>query len=170
MSSEGDRRDFDWQMLYTEINERVFRMLHRMTGDAEQAADLVHDTFVQVYERHSQYTGSGSLHAWVFRIAANLARDALRARKVREFHEPRVQGLQFGASHGAPPDHALILDLERALSKIKPSHRAVLLLHDVDGYAHREIAEMLDIAVGTSKAILSRARDKVRRFLDEGRE
>lgn len=157
----------DWRALYEELGERVFRLLHRMTGDEQQAADLTHDAFVRVHESRAQYDGRGSLQAWVFRIAANIGRDALRSRTLRGGLDAELEGAAAGRS-ASPPDHGLRIDLERALDAVGESHRVVLLLHDVDGYAHREIAEMLDVAVGTSKARLSRARAMLRDAMKRG--
>lgn len=157
----------DWRALYDELGERVFRLLHRMTGEEQQAADLTHDAFVRVHECRAQYDGRGSLHAWVFRIAANIGRDALRSRKLRGGLDAELEGAAAGRS-ASPPDHGLRIDLERALETVGEEHRVVLLLHDVDGYAHREIAEMLDVAVGTSKARLSRARAMLREAMRRG--
>lgn len=151
-----------WGTLYDRLGERVFRLLHRITGDRETALDLTHDTFVILATKGRQYTGRGSLNGWVFRIAANLARDRLRREKTR-----RAAAEQPPAPPGGDaPDAELRLVLDRAIAELTEEQRAVLLLYDVDRYTHPEIAEMLNIAEGTSKARLSRARARLRAALE----
>jgi len=161
-------RGVEWRALYERLGERVFRMLHRMTGDAAHAEDLTHDTFIRVHEARHQYDGTGSLSAWVFRIAGNLARDEFRRRRMRR---ERLVLLHPSGEAPAPRDPELRMVLESALGALSHDHRTVVLLHDVDGYTHPEIAEMLDIAEGTSRARLSRAREQLRIALgaDTGR-
>ena len=150
-----------WEQLYEELGGRVFRVLLRLTGDAELAEDLTHDTFVRVYARADQYAGSGSANGWVFRIATNLARDALRRRRIRAVVETvigRERPLHLRADQ---PE--IRIALQRAIAGLPATQRAILLLHDVDGHTHEEIAAMLGLAPGSSKAALSRARARMRR-------
>jgi RNA polymerase sigma-70 factor (ECF subfamily) len=153
----------DWRELYDELGERVFRMLHRMMGDRSLAEDLTHDTFLRVHESRETFDGSGAIAAWVFRIAGNLARDEMRRGEMRVrrlLHFPRPGG-EAGDPH-------LRLTLQSAIERLDPDQRAVVLLHDVDGYNHAEIAAMLDIREGTSRARLSRARERLRAALGAG--
>jgi RNA polymerase sigma-70 factor (ECF subfamily) len=155
-----------WEILYEELSERVFRFLCRITGESDLAADLTHDTFVKVAEKGHQYTGRGSLHGWVFTIARNLATERLRRDSDR--HAKIHAELRSEASTAAemPPDVELRVVLEHALSGLSSEMRTVLLLYDVDGCTHPQIAEMLNIPVGTSKARLSRARAQLRGVLE----
>lgn len=153
-----------WEVLYDEIGERVFRMLHRMLGDPEEAADVAHEAFLRMHQSRAQFAGDGPLHAWAFRIAANLGRDALRRRSHRQRHAVLEAREARDRAVGARRDVER-LSLSTALDELDRGHRAVLLLHDVDGYTHAEIAEMLNVAVGTSKARLSRARRSMRAVL-----
>ena len=154
----------DWEELYERLGERVFRFIFRMTRDPELAADLTHDTFVRVHERGHQYSGTGSIRAWVFQIAANQVRDHARRRSTRwrglrllrhELTRPRVGPCQ--AVRG--------MAVRRALDELTEEQRVVLLLHDLDGFTHDEIGAALGIAEGTSKARLSRARAAMRQIL-----
>lgn len=156
--------NLDWETLYERLGERVFRMLHRMTRDADQAADLTHDTFVRVFERLDQFRGRGSLDGWVLRIASNQFRDRFRRRRFQTLQggELRAQALR---REEQAVDEAGRLAMRQALASIPDDHRVALLLHDVDGFNHREIAEMLDVAEGTSKARVSRARTMLREQL-----
>ena len=86
-----------WRILYHELGERVHRMVFRMTGDDDVAADLTHDTFLKVFEKGHQYSGRGSLHGWVFRIAGNLTKERLRRDSFRRSRAAEVLGGPDGA-------------------------------------------------------------------------
>jgi len=154
-----------WQQLYEGLGERVFRFIYRMTRSIELAEDLTHDTFVRVHQRRGQYQGRGSVRGWVFQVAVNQVRDHMRHRRLRLIHDA-----------GADPARQYVagqeerLSVERALAQLPETQRLVVLLHDVDGYKHHEIAEMLEIAEGTSKARLSRAREILRGLLSRRSE
>lgn len=154
-----------WEVLYREFGERVFRLAARITGDDEVAADITHDAFLRVAERGAQYAGRGSAGAWVYRIARNLALKHLR--RERRWGHP----LDFAAWEASwalstgPPDAELTVVVRAAVARLPEDVRVVLLLHDVDGYTHTEIGEMLAIASGSSRARLSRGRARLREWL-----
>lgn len=152
-----------WETLYDALGKRVFRLIVRLVSDEQVARDLTHDTFVAVSERGAQYAGRGSVEGWVFRIAANTAKSWLRdtARR-REIREEMLTGTTGGVLRAEAEDRIV---LRQAVMELSDGQRAVLLLHEVDGYTHAEIGEMLDIAEGTSKARLSRARNALRERL-----
>jgi len=156
--------NLEWETLYERLGERVFWMLHRMTRDADQAADLTHDTFVRVFERLDQFRGSGSVDGWVLRIASNQFRDRFRRRRFQTLQGGELRAKALGREE-QEVDEAGRLAMRQALTMIPDDHRVTLLLHDVDGFNHREIAEMLDVAEGTSKARVSRARTMLREQL-----
>lgn len=153
----------DWERLYEEIGERVFRMLVELTGDPTTAEDLTHDTFVRVHERGHQYSGHGSVHGWVFAIARNLAREHFRSTRGRG--EPAYHREDDRSERMRPtPEDAVTL--EHALDNLPTGQRMALMLHVVHGYAHREIGEMLGIAEGSSKARVSRAKEALREMIE----
>lgn len=154
-----------WGALYEEVGERVYHLILRMTGDPELAADVTHDAFVRVYERQAQFDGRGSLKNWVYAIAKNIARDRFRRRRFRAgVLADRADDLRVHSQPGASAELQVVLG--EAVESLSEEHRTVLMLHDVDGYSHEEIAEMLDLAVGSSRARLSRARARLRGLLD----
>lgn len=156
--------DTGWEELYDLASKEVFHLALRLTGDADLAADITHDTFIRVWERQDQYLGRGSRVGWICTIARNIARDHLRRRKLRSFADPTDDGSIARAE--TPPDSELGLVIEDAVATLSDRHRQVFLLHTVDGYSHPEIADMLGIPVGTSKARLSRARVHLRTLID----
>lgn len=166
-SGDNDRSECDptvaWETLYREASERVFHLALRMTGDPDLSADITHDTFVRVQERRDQFSRRGSLSGWVYRIATNLARDHLRRSRFTVSFRGNGVGPDPG---GGRPRGELRALLREALESLPEDQRTVLLLHDVDGYTHPEISDMLDIAVGTSRGRLSRAKTAMRDLLD----
>lgn len=157
-----------WLILYRELGERVFRLVHRMTGDEDTARDLTQDTFVRVFERMDQYAGTGSLRSWVFQIAANLVRERARTFLRRaELLEREAPVFETSASDDTRRIESRMV-LDEALARLPEEQRTALLLYEVDGYTHAEIGEMLGVAEGSSKARVSRAKAALRTAL-EGR-
>jgi RNA polymerase sigma-70 factor, ECF subfamily len=151
--------------LYDAHVDRVFRLAYRICGDETMAEDLTQDTFIRAFRYLPGFRGQSALATWLHSIAMSVILNGLR--KVRpmdrwtEIDEER-------APRGAPkPDRELRLTLARSVDELPENLRTVFLMHDVEGYKHAEIAGALAIPVGTSKARLSRAREKLRRALGE---
>ena len=146
---------------------RLYGLACRMVGRAE-ADDLLQEIFLTAHRKLGSYRGQSSIGTWLFRLATNLCLDHLRSRGVRVAamtselpEEPPPQGTSAGAILGVVDR----LDLERALPKLPAGCRTVFVLHDVEGCEHREIAELLGIADGTSKSQLHKARMRLREIL-----
>ena len=156
-----------FEELYRAHAPRLFGLACRMVGRHE-AEDLLQEIFLTAHRKLALYRGESSLGTWLFRLATNLCLDFLRSRGARLSamtdeleHEPPPRGTSAGAILGVVDR----LDLERALARLPPGCRAVFVLHDVEGREHREIAEMLGIADGTSKSQLHKARVRLREIL-----
>jgi RNA polymerase sigma-70 factor, ECF subfamily len=157
-----------FEELYRIHAPRLFGLACRMVGRG-QAEDLLQDIFLTAHRKLGQYKGESSLGTWLFRLATNLCLDHLRSRGARFAgltgplpDEPEAAGgIRAGAILGVVDR----LDLERALASLPAGCRAVFVLHDVEGYEHREIAEMIGIADGTSKSQLHKARIRLRQAL-----
>ncbi|MCX6539062.1 MAG: RNA polymerase sigma factor [Acidobacteria bacterium] len=183
--TEADRTDRDlaarcrrgemvaFEELYRRHSGRLYNVAYRMTGSAADAEDLLQDVFLQVYRRIDSYRGDAALGTWLYRLAVNACLDHLRShqgrqRKATDFIDD-VEGLEPVASPSWQPDRALDrIDLESAISRLPPSYRTAFVLHDVEGHEHREVADMLGIAEGTSKSLLHKARVRLRAFLRGG--
>jgi RNA polymerase sigma-70 factor (ECF subfamily) len=152
--------------LYREHGETVFRLLCRMTEDEANARDLTHDTFVRVFERWDQYSGRGTTASWICRIAANLARDrrGQSRSRARLLAREAPSFARYTADDSGKLESRMLLD--EALGQLPDEQRVTLLLYEVDGYSHAEIAEMLGVAEGTSRARVSRAKETLRELLD----
>ena len=138
-------------------------VIARLVGHhGARAEDLTQETFVRAWQALPGYRFESAFGTWLHRLAANTALMELRARRSR----PQADGDDglddFGTPDSAGHATALSLDLERAVATLPPRARAVLVLYDVEGWKHEEIAEALGMAVGSSKAQLHRARGLLR--------
>jgi RNA polymerase sigma-70 factor (ECF subfamily) len=182
-AAEGDRAAFE--EIYKRYVNRVYGLCLRLTAEATEAEILTQDTFVKAWFAIGGYAGHGNLGGWLGRVAVNLWRDKYRATARRGRLAAEMTAYRFGdettavsAGMGGVPrpgqdgviDLLTGLDLERCIARLPAGGRLVFVFHDVEGYTHREIAELLDLAVGTVKAQLHRARRLLRNMLAEDRE
>ena len=136
----------------------------RMLRNAEDAEDVLQETFLEVVRSIRHYRGEGHLWGWVRQIAASKALMRIRREQVREaesFDEATAAGR-------AGLNVVQAMDLERAMQELSETSRSVVWLHDVEGYTHEEIAEMMGKTVSFSKSQLARAHTKLRRTLGAG--
>ncbi len=166
-AAEGDRAAFE--EIYRRYVNRVYGLCLRLTTDVGEAEILTQDTFIKAWFAIAGYAGRGNLGGWLGRVAVNLWRDRFRAtaRRGRLMEEVAAEPRQ---NRDGVIDLLTSLDLERCIARLPEGGRLVFVFHDVEGYTHREIAEMLDLAVGTVKAQLHRARRLLRNMLAEDRE
>lgn len=157
--------DFDaFEQIYGRLSGRVHALCLRMTANRARAEDLTQDTFVRAWERLETFRGGSQFPAWLKRLAINIVLSDRRYRSRRQDRESGGDVLEFKAA-GQPSVTATVLDLEKAVSGLPPQARRVFVLHDVEGYRHAEVARLLDVAEGTSKAQLHRARKLLREAL-----
>jgi RNA polymerase sigma-70 factor, ECF subfamily len=161
---------------------RVFGFVRRMVRDAEEAADVTQEVFIKAFQAFPRFDGRSSLRTWLFRIAHNLCVD--RARKNER--TPTLGRLDANEEDEAPLDVAddrwdpqtLVMDdelfrlVERALETMSEKLRTVLLLHDREDFAYEEIAQTLNLPIGTVKSRLFLARAHLQKalkgYLEEG--
>lgn len=148
------------------LYDRLARKLHgtalRMLGSREEAEDVIQETFVTFLDKAAA-DPPGNPGGWLHRVTVNLCLDRLRRRRRRP-----EEALDTAPLLSRPAPRALRLDLESALATLPAGAREILLLHDVEGLKHREIAELLSISEGGSKSQLFRARSLMRATLAEG--
>lgn len=161
----GDRLAF--QRLYRQHVDRIYGAVYRLAGyDHARAEDLTQDAFVRAWQKLGEFRHESAFGTWLYRLAVNVALMDIRARGAQPVGFVGEEDLP---DHGELPFCAAEREeLERAIAKLPPRARAVLVLHDVEGWRHEEIASELDMAVGTSKAQLHRARALLRRMLEPG--
>lgn len=159
---DGDMRAFE--ALYRRHVSRVQGVIARLVGGhGGRAEDLAQEAFVRAWQALPAYRFESAFGTWLYRLAVNTALMELRSRRSR----PQMDGDEdafdgIGGLDSAGHVTALSMDLERAVATLPPRARAVLVLYDVEGWKHEEIAAELDMAVGSSKAQLHRARGLLR--------
>lgn len=161
-AASGDTRAFE--ALYHRHVRRVHGVIWRLVGGNQaRAEELTQDAFVRAWQSLAQFHFQSAFGTWLHRLAVNTALMNIRSRAGGEDREVDDTALEYQASHSARA--GLGMDLERAVARLPPRARAVLVLHDVEGWKHQEIAEELGMAVGSSKAQLHRARGLLRGWL-----
>ena len=160
----GDEAAF--RQLYRRHTPRLLAVALRLAGGAEaDAEDVVQETWIKAVEKLNAFRWESAFGTWLHAIAVNVAREAARKRGRRQEADLPEQ-LEPAA---APPEHVEAMDLERAIAQLPDGYRTVLVLHDVEGYTHEEIAARLGVAAGTTKSQLFWARRAVRAQLAERR-
>jgi RNA polymerase sigma-70 factor (ECF subfamily) len=166
LAAAGDRRAFE--RLYRQHSSRVFSLCARMVSDRTRAEELTQDVFVRAWEKLHLFRGESAFNTWLHRMTVNVV---LNARKSEGRQRARFEGDdedgdgidQLPSRPLAPGDR---MDLEAAIAKLPPGARRVFTLHDIEGYKHEEIADMLGVTSGATKAQLHRARLLLRQALN----
>jgi RNA polymerase sigma-70 factor (ECF subfamily) len=172
LADTGDAHAFD--VLYRRFTGQLFSTALRLTRDPDEAADLVHDTWVRAVESLHGFARRSAFRTWITGILINRHRENERARR-RELsrtasaEDREIDDVADPGSAG-PLDATSIdpIDLETAIAALPAGFRQVLVLHDVEGFTHEEIGEALGTVAGTSKSQLARARRRLRELLGEG--
>jgi RNA polymerase sigma-70 factor (ECF subfamily) len=166
----GDQEAF--ATLFDTHKKRVYSLCLQMTGDVADAEDLTQDAFIQVFRKLETFRGDAAFSTWLYRVAVNTVLMKLRRRQPRQVSldepvsmdfsvAPREYGRNDPHLHGSVDRIALV----RAIKELPDGYRTIFILHDVEGYDHREIARLLHCSTGNSKSQLHKARLKIRELL-----
>ena len=160
---DGDR--VAGRQLYEAHAARVHRLVYRLCGDADLAQDFTQDTFVRAFDQLNNFRGESAFGTWLHRIAVTVTLNGMRkVRRLRERETSLDDDPGLGTvSHRADPD--LRSRIAAAIDALPEGTRLTLIMHDIEGYTHAEIAESLGIAEGTSKSRLFDARGRLRQAL-----
>lgn len=162
----GDGAAFE--ALYRQHATRLYNLASRMAAGATDAEDLLQDIFLLAYRKLGSFRGDSSLGTWLYRLAMNHCLDVLRNRQTRmgqvtdSMDEPDAVPV---AAPGPGLGAVSRIDLERAIEALPPACRAAFLLHDVEGFGHHEVADILGVSEGTSKSQVHKARLRIRAYL-----
>lgn len=150
-------------LLYHMYDRRVYSVARRLTGDDDLAQDVAQDAWIRAFQKLELFRGDASFGTWVYRIATNAALNRLRSVSRRSDAESTAEW-----TPAAPSIDDVVVNqrlLQEALDRLPEGYRTVLVLHDVEGMKHEEIAGMLGVTVGTSKSQLHKARARMRQML-----
>jgi len=158
----GDSECFE--LLYGMHKRRVYSLCLRMVGNTAEAEDLTQEAFLQLYRKIATFRGESAFSTWLHRLAVNVV---LERRRTFAIQRERIADDPAALDYVtvAPARADLTVDFENALEQLPAGAREIFVLHDVEGYKHREIAGMLEITSGTSKRQLHRARMLMRKHL-----
>ena len=161
----GDEEAF--RQLYSRHTPRLYQFILRFLGGAEMdAEDVVQEVWLQAVRRLDGFRWEARLETWLTAIGLNVARDHLRKR----YRKGETLALDVTDLPAREHPVAERIDLDTAIAALPDGYRTVLVLHDIEGFKHREIAESLGISPGTSKSQLSGARRVLRRLLSSVEE
>jgi RNA polymerase sigma-70 factor (ECF subfamily) len=169
-AGRGDAKAFE--TLYRRHSRRVYAVVWRLSGgQVARAEDLVQEAFIRAWQALPAFRFESAFSTWLHRLAVNTALMDIRSRSGGEDRETDDSALATLPSHDTAGQRTRErIDLERAVATLPERARAVLVLHDVEGWKHEEIATELGMAVGSSKAQLHRARNLLRARLGDGHE
>ena len=160
----GDVEAFE--ALYRQHAARLYTLACRMAGSAEDGEDLLQEIFLQVYRKVGSFKGDSAVGTWLYRLALNHCLDYVRSRqaKMSKLTETLDADTSFEPTARRETPIAR-LDLERAIELLPEGCREAFVLHDVEGFDHKEVGQLLGIAEGTSKSQVFKARMKLRASL-----
>lgn len=151
-----------FERLYRRHHARIYALCVRLHRGHDQAEDSLQDAFVQAWQRLADFRGEAEFSTWLHRIAVNAALANLRRAGRRDRHLAVVDDDAWFDAPAPAGDTDAALDLEAAIAHLPDGARIALVLHDVEGYSHEQIAALTGLAVGTTKAQLHRARRLLR--------
>lgn len=162
--ASGDEAAFN--TLYRTHGSRIYSLARRLSGDPTLAEDMTQEVFLHLLRKIGLFRGQAALATWLYRVAMNFCISYLRSHRFPPASDEDADGL----SSGDAPVVSLHrwLDLDSAIASLPGGYREILVLHDVEGLRHEEIATLLGISAGTSKSQLHHARLKMRRILKGG--
>lgn len=165
-SQQGDQAAFS--QLYQHYYKKLYLFCLRMTSDTGSAEEVLQESFIKAWRGLPKFRQDSSFYTWIRQIASRLVIDKVRLKESNIWHN--AVEIEESSFHSAKENHQGMgldkaIDLEKMISLLPKGARSVFVLHDVEGYTHTEISDLIGIAQGTSKAQLTRARSLLREQL-----
>lgn len=168
-AAAGDSAAFE--KLYEQHHRRVYSLCLRMLGSATQAEDLTQEVFLQLFKKIGSFRGDSAFTTWLHRMTVNQVLMHFRRRGVKLEHTSEEGDFTNVVETPLQSTRRISmidkLALEKAISELPNGYRTVFVLHDVQGYEHEEISNLLEISIGTSKSQLHKARMRLRQLLNK---
>ena len=171
-AQQGDDEAF--AALFEAHKRRVYSLCLRMLGNPTEAEDLTQEAFLQLFRKIATFRGESAFSTWLHRLSVNVVLMHLRKKGLNQIsldETENSQGEPIKRDYG-DDDRRLVgsidrIGLNRAISELPPGYRTVFILHDVEGYEHNEIAEIMNCSIGNSKSQLHKARLKLREWFQQ---
>ncbi len=167
-SKRGDREAFG--LLIQRYQVAVYRVVRGVLADPAESEDVAQEVFLKGFANLARFRGESGFFTWLYRIAVN---EALRARKRRSFSKVGTEALpevEAPRPDEPPEEVPTLAQLERLLGKLSDEHRAIVVLRDIEGLAYQDIAEALEVPMGTVESRLFRARQELRALWRKSKE
>lgn len=173
-AKQGDAEAFE--VLYDLHRRRVYSLCLRMTANTAEAEDLTQEAFLQLFRKIGTFRGESAFSTWLHRMAVNVVLMRLRKKglplvPLEDTVETEEEGpkKELGAPDAVLAGSVDRMELQRAVEALPPGYRSIFVLHDVEGYEHNEIADLVGCSIGNSKSQLHKARMKLRELLKTSR-
>jgi RNA polymerase sigma-70 factor (ECF subfamily) len=174
-AQQGDEAAFE--ALFNTHKRRVYSLCLRMTGDTAEAEDLAQEAFLQLFRKISTFRGESAFTTWLHRLVVNVVLMHLRKKGLQQvsLDEPDTSQDEPVKRDYGDDDRRLLGSVDRirlaqAIESLPHGYRSVFILHDIEGYEHNEIAQIMNCSIGNSKSQLHKARLKLRDLLREDRK
>jgi RNA polymerase sigma-70 factor (ECF subfamily) len=153
------------KLLYDRFSSKMYGVCLRYTENVEDAIDVMQEGFIKVYRSLPKFRGEGSFEGWIRRIFINTSIEHFRKKvklyNVNEVHENTIEDAELDAL-----DSLAAKDILNIINELSPGYKQVFNMHVVEGYSHKEIAEILGITEGTSKSQLARAKGALKKIIE----
>jgi len=167
-----------YEVLVKRYKDSLINFVYRFVGDREAAIDIVQDTMLKFYLKKDSYQTIAKFSTWLYTIAANLAKNEIKRRKRRSYlslnttKDDDAYEIQVPDKSAVEPDreaHNKIMakDIQKALMKVNPVYREMVILRDIEGFSYEEIAEMKGLQLGTVKSRINRGRNQLKKLLQK---
>lgn len=173
-AKQGDAAAFE--VLYNLHKRRVYSLCLRMTTNTAEAEDLTQEAFLQLFRKIGTFRGESAFSTWLHRMAVNVVLMQLRKKGLQVVPledenegEEEAPKKDYGAQDSVLAGSIDRLQLKNAIDRLPPGYRSIFVLHDVEGFEHNEIAEIVGCSIGNSKSQLHKARMKLRELLKTSR-
>lgn len=154
------------KLLYHRFSPKMYAVCLRYSGNSEDASDLLQEGFIKIFKNLSKYRGDGSFEGWIRRIFVNTSiehfRRKVQLQNVTETQENTIQDKEWNVL-----DNLAEKDIMNMIHELAPGYKAVFNMHVIEGYSHKEIADMLGINEGTSKSQLARAKTVLKKMVQD---
>ena len=155
-----------FEALYRDHAARIYALASRMAGSPDEGEDLLQEIFLQAFRKLGSFKGESAIGTWLYRLALNHCLDFVRSKQAKMGKVTDTLDAETSIEPSARRDTPIArIDLERAMERLPPGCREAFVLHDIEGFDHKEVGEMLGIAEGTSKSQVFKARMKLRAML-----
>ena len=152
--------------LYRIHAPRIYALASRMAGSPDEGEDLLQEIFLQAFRKLGSFKGEAAIGTWLYRLALNHCLDFVRSKQAKMGKVTDTLDAETSIEPAARRDTPIArIDLERAIERLPAGCREAFVLHDIEGFDHKEVGDVLGIAEGTSKSQVFKARMKLRGYL-----